>query len=165
MKGWAIIKRANKRGDRQYVVKYRLRPGVWLQHRIPARMKVANREEAEAYAREFIPAALAEQRFREHVAPAIIPSVLPHMGDIEDMIEDAARRGATEAVAGLYALATKGSPQLIRLAVWAERSGVSVGTARHWIARGMPVLRRGRVLLVDVPAADAWLRGGSRASA
>jgi predicted site-specific integrase-resolvase len=52
----------------------------------------------------------------------------------------------------------------MNLAVWAERNGVARVSAYRWFHAGLlPVAARkvGRVILVDEPAGDAGLRGGT----
>jgi hypothetical protein len=54
-------------------------------------------------------------------------------------------------------------PQLQRLSAWARQTGISVRLAREWIAEGMPHVRRGRVVLVELGAAAQWLASSGHA--
>jgi hypothetical protein len=49
-------------------------------------------------------------------------------------------------------------PTFATRGAYAERVSVSRRTLDALIARGLPIIGRGRLLRVDVPAADAWLR-------
>ena len=44
------------------------------------------------------------------------------------------------------------------IAVFAVHVAVSQSTVRRWIAQGLPVLRRGRVVRIVVSDAETWLR-------
>jgi phage terminase Nu1 subunit (DNA packaging protein) len=44
---------------------------------------------------------------------------------------------------------------------FAEDAGKSLRTIRAWRALGLPVLKRGRLRLIDPAAARAWLEAGA----
>jgi hypothetical protein len=69
----------------------------------------------------------------------------------------AALRGETREVA-------PPPPEYMRAGEFAARMGVSRRTCATGIKRGLPVARSGRVVRVDVAAADRWLRDRERPS-
>jgi len=47
---------------------------------------------------------------------------------------------------------------------WARDKGRSVATVNRLVARGMPHVRFGRTILIDVAAAERWIREGNAAA-
>jgi len=47
-------------------------------------------------------------------------------------------------------------PAFMTQAEYAKRAKVNVATVRKWVRAGMPHKRRGRLVMIEVRAADAW---------
>ena len=56
-------------------------------------------------------------------------------------------------------------PRFLPVTAYASSRGYSASTVRSWVGLGLPVVRAGRGVRVDVQQADEWLRAGGAAGA